>query len=434
MTALLLVSGVALHFVTRRAGLESIDRELIDRSLRAHGFAPRPMREPMNRPNPPMPPPPDRMRPRLFTLDGRPIGNNTDSPFDAEALRSSLPRWSTPTVDGENFRVLTFAINAPNGPIVGQVGRSLEDFERLLRVQALTLLWMAPLAILVSAVAGAFLARRAIEPIEAVTNAARAIDDAHLDMRIPVKGDDELARLGETFNGMVDRLEASFGRVNAALEDQKRFVADASHELKTPLARARLATSAALSQDLSREELTSALRVADQGIASVTHLVHQLLDLARQERSAVSGERIDLVECVREATTKQPDPVQLQVQVPAQPVWINADPLPLQRAIENLIENALLHGQPPVGVRLQSVDADAVLVVRDHGQGVADDHLPHLGKRFFRPDDSRTVDTGGAGLGLAIVKATVERLGGKFEVRNEPDGGLSVSLIIPLSD
>jgi len=337
-----------------------------------------------------------------------------------------------PIIDGEQVRVMTFHAMGPQGPAVGQVGRSMADFNHLQHAQAVILLWMTPLAILASAIAGAYLARRAIEPIQAMATAAHAIDDAHLDQRLPVVGDDEMASLGEAFNGMVSRLERSFSDLNTALEDQKRFVADASHELKTPLARARLATTSALSQDLTEAELLDALRTADAGIGSVTQLVHQLLDLARSERPVeeYASPETDLTSLVREAGQAYG----IAVGDLGGRTAVRAAHDDLSRALSNLLDNAIRYGSPPVEISIVRQPGLLGISVRDHGPGVDPADVPNLGKRFFRPDEARTRESGGAGLGLAIVKATTEKWGGRLEIGLPADGGLKSTILFPTTD
>ncbi|MBV6458838.1 MAG: Sensor histidine kinase CpxA [Fimbriimonadaceae bacterium] len=291
-----------------------------------------------------------------------------------------------------------------------------------------------PFGILVSALAGAYLARRATEPIKAMADAAQAIDDAHLDQRLPVVGDDEMAHLGKTFNGMVARLERSFADLTRSLEDQKRFVADASHELKTPLARARLATTAALSQSVSEAELLEALRTADAGIGSVTQLVHQLLDLARSERPADQFRvAADIGDVIREVRRAYGDACEIEIAISAAPATVRASRDDLSRAVSNLIDNAMRYGDPPVEISTVQRNGQIGIRVRDHGPGVDPIDLPNLGKRFFRPDQARSRSSGGAGLGLAIVKATAEKWGGNFEIGLASGGGLEATIFLPIA-
>ncbi|MBX7133117.1 MAG: HAMP domain-containing protein [Fimbriimonadaceae bacterium] len=315
--ALLAVCGVLLGVTTRTNAVGSLDRELqrrADEVIRRPPPESRPGGGPLGPPFGPLNGPDNPGRPRVFNLDGTPTeGAGNAPPLDRSALDAARrgPVWSEVGTGDKKMRVLTNPLPTPGGAMrIVQIGTNMADTERLVANQTQLLLSLTPLAIFLAAAAGWFLAGRALGPVDAVTKAAAKISASEMQTRLPVSGDDELARLATTFNGMLERLgatfeekEAALAAVTEALARQKQFVGDASHELRTPLARIKLVTSAALSQESSPEELRKALGVADQAADSVNRLVHQLLALARMEDEgfAQGQEPVSLDEVVCEA-------------------------------------------------------------------------------------------------------------------------------------
>ncbi|MFW5697515.1 MAG: HAMP domain-containing sensor histidine kinase, partial [Fimbriimonadaceae bacterium] len=253
--------------------------------------------------------------------------------------------------------------------------------------------------------------------------------------RIPVNGDDELERLAATFNEMFDRLEMSFQEKEQALKDlsaayeaQKRFTADASHELRTPLARIKLTSSAALSEPLSEKEKDKSLEIVDRSANQMERLIQDLLALARTESGSrpVRKQAVDFAEWwsgLKDAYPELADPrlvLELEATSP-----LSADPGLLERAMVNLVQNALRHSGPSSAVRVHlAEEANRHLVeVVDEGEGVAAEHLPHLFDRFYRVDKARSREQGGSGLGLVLCKSIVEAHGGEIGVESEPGRG-----------
>lgn len=314
---ILMLVGSLLIFTTRTFTLRSLDADLLGRMDRMRGGPPRGGPGALNGPDGPNPGPPDRAggpegggprgpngpqgpgqddfeRPLYFHLDGSPTDNRPkDVPWDAAVVKTATPQpeFSNVYVSGRHLRVVTSRVRRQGSEqLVLQLGKGLEDFERLFDIQTKILLGLTPLAMLVAGLTGGFLADRAIRPVARVTEAAAHISDKDLTTRLPISGDDELSKLASTFNEMVERLNLSFSQrdllnsqLQQALDEQKRFVADASHELRTPLARMKLVTTASLSQDSSVEELRDSMKVADTAAEAMSRLVTQLLVLARQD-------------------------------------------------------------------------------------------------------------------------------------------------------
>jgi two-component system, OmpR family, sensor kinase len=417
--------------------------------------------EPGAGPPPPGPPGP---RPSEPSLGGLPISG----PYDAEAQRRAslqfprsvdeagkpwaprgapVPAWapdaiaaalagrehfSTVIVEGDRVRLLSAPIYDEAGRIVGavQVAADLRSFDRLWRGQMGTLLALLPLSLLVAGLGGLFLTNRALRPVHEVTAAAAQIGVEDLSRRLKVRGRDELAELAATFNGMIGRLEAAF-------EQQRRFTADASHELRTPLARIKVSTSMALAGEQSPEEYRTALRVADQAADVMERLIQQLMILARADAGQLPIERVrlDLRDVLHEAVdgVSGTPSAPIGLDLPAEPVEIAGDPDHLHRVFLNLLQNAIRHTPAAGRITLSARAAGGTAVVRvsDTGEGIAPEHLPHLGERFYRVDSARNRRTGGTGLGLAISRTIVQAHGGQLSIESEPGQGTIVTVSLP---
>lgn len=430
---LLAVIGVLLGYTTRTFTLNTLDRDL---QIRADNFIRRPppgAGGPFGGPRTD-PPNMDPGRPRVYRPDLTPDdGPEAGVPLDRAALRAGLikPIYTTVIEGDRRIRVLTTPMPGPGAPAgVVQLGHSLADFDRLVATQTQILLSLIPLALLIAAGAGWFLAQRALGPVDAVTRAAAAIQGDRIDVRLPVRGDDELARLAATFNDMLDRLGASFEEKERAfhalertLERQKQFVGDASHELKTPLARLKLVTSAALSQNADADEMRRALEVADAAADSVSSLVQQLLVLARLDESQ-PGElpMVSLAKVAEKAISGfSPESgalIRLVVDGPTEVPGREAD---LLRAVGNLLENARHHTPTDGCITVRA--GQRYIAVEDTGPGIAPEHLAHVTERFYRADSARSREDGGVGLGLAIAKAIAESCGARLVLESEVGRG-----------
>jgi signal transduction histidine kinase len=381
--------------------------------------------------------------PRVFDLQGQPWpGPGARPPWDAKTLPAALAghrRYSEVRLSGHRVRVLSAPI-LWDDRIAGaiQVARDLGEFDRLRQGQVRMLLILLPIALLVAGMGGLFLTERALRPVHDVTQAAAQIGVEDLSRRLKVVGRDELADLAATFNGMIGRLEAAF-------EQQRRFTADASHELRTPLARIKVSTSMALAGEQSVEEYQMSLRIADQAADVMERLIQQLMLLARADAGQLPIERsvIELGPVLEEAvaavarpqrgTSAGVAPITLE-RLPG-PLRIDGDADHLGRVFVNLLQNALRHtpadGQITVSAR--AVGDEVVVRVRDTGEGIDPEHLPHLGERFYRVDSARARRTGGCGLGLAISRTIVQAHGGCLSIASEPGRGTTVTVTLPMS-
>jgi len=240
---------------------------------------------------------------------------------------------------------------------------------------------------------------------------------------------DEVYRLGETLNEMLDRLDAG-------LERERRFVADASHELRTPLALLETELELALRQPRTADELESALRSAAEETDRLVRLAEDLLLVARADQGKLpvrpSSERIHtLVEQVAAGFRSRADGLGrlIEVDAPAS-LEIEVDAGRIRQALGNLVDNALRYGAGPVRIRTETRDGHVELHVTDEGAGFEPGFLPRAFERFSRADDAR--GRGGTGLGLAIVDAIARAHGGSASAANRKVGGADVWVTLPV--
>ncbi len=281
----------------------------------------------------------------------------------------------------------------------------------------------SPLAVLVASLLGYVLAGVALRPVEAMRARAADVSLAPGDERLPLPAArDEIRRLGETLNGMLDRLSRAFER-------ERRFVADASHELRTPVAVLKTELEGALRAGDHAPEVRAALVAAVEECDHLAQLADDLLVIARSNegRLPVRAEPIAagaLLEGVRARFQDRARERGRGIRVAAGAVQVVGDPLRLRQALGNLVDNALRHGAGEVTLAARAADGGVALEVSDEGPGFADDIAGRAFERFARGDAART--RGGTGLGLAIVRAIAEAHGGTARIE-----GAGVRLWLP---
>jgi two-component system sensor histidine kinase MprB len=331
------------------------------------------------------------------------------------------------TGDGVHLRVITVPLPG-TGAIVS--ARSLNGVDGVLGRLRWVLLVLCVAGTALAAAVSRVFARRVMAPVADLTAAADHIEaTGDLHRRIEGAGEDELGRLARRFNAMLDRLGASQTALSASLESQRRLIADASHELRTPVTSLR--TNAEVLRDAP--DLTDAER--DALLADVVaqaeelgDLVTDIIVLARDGDAAAPVEEIRLdglvLEAVDRAHLHAPGVV---FETRVAPCVVEAAPDRLGRAVNNLLDNAAKHS-PPGGVVEVAVVGGEV-TVRDHGTGVAAADVPHVFDRFYRGAAAR--DRPGSGLGLAIVRQVAEAHGGMVAVEDAPGGGALFRLVLP---
>ncbi len=350
----------------------------------------------------------------------------------ANALRhtSLLVHAPIGVVDNRS-RILATPVLAQDQRVVVIVGTSLESRDEALRQLTTQLLIGGPVTLLLAALAGYGLAGAALRPVEAMRARAALISGTDHGARLPVPpADDEIRRLGETLNDMLARLES-------ALDRERSFVADASHELRTPLALLKTELELALRHPRSAAELENAVRSAADETDRLTQLAEDLLVLARadQGRLPVRRDRVRASAVLdgaaeRFARRAQQSGRQIVVSAPTE-LEVSGDPLRLEQALGNLIENALRHGRGAIQlVAVARADGTVELHVLDEGPGFPESFLGQAFDRFSRGGNARGSGGTGAGLGLAIVDGIAPGHGGSAHAGNRPAGGADVWLSI----
>jgi two-component system, OmpR family, sensor histidine kinase MprB len=317
------------------------------------------------------------------------------------------------TVDGTHLRVLTTGLSR-GGAL--QVARPLGEVDRQVSKIVLVLLVVGAAGVALGAALGAAVARTALAPIARFTRRTEELAaDPDPSERMEVVGRDELTRLARSFNTTLDALESS-------VEAQRHLVADASHELRTPVAslRANIQTleDAERLPPGEREALRSDIV---EELDELTALVADIVELARGAKPGRPEDdvRVDqlLDAAVERAQARAGETVTFSVS--AEPTLVRGEPQRIHRAISNLVDNAVKWS--PSGAEIELGLAGGELTVRDHGPGFSDDDLDRVFERFYRAEDARGMP--GSGLGLAIVRQAAEAHGGSVDAANAPGGG-----------
>ena len=280
-----------------------------------------------------------------------------------------------------------------------EMDRTIADLHRLLA-------GLIPLVLLISLLGGSLLSGRALRPVVELTEAARSISIENLAERLPVSDTgDEIASLGATLNTMLRRLEDAVATLTL-------FTADASHEFRTPLAVIQTTVELALRRPRSAEEYRQSLEEVSDEVARMTHLVDDLLALARTDTVAVDMPRSPVeIHSVLEDVVNEARPlakfqnVHILLEARGDSAWVSANRQALHRLFLVLIDNALKYSDAgeDVKVAVQRTGSTIAVTVHDCGSGIAPEHLPHIFKRFYRGDPARAV--GGHGLGLALAQS-----------------------------
>jgi two-component system, OmpR family, sensor histidine kinase MprB len=329
----------------------------------------------------------------------------------AIAARGSGSALEDRSVKGTKLRVLTVAIG-PGGAVL--IARPLSEVEHELSRLLLILVLIGGGGIVLAAIIGTLVARTALAPIARFTSDTEDLSgNLDLSRRLDVRGRDELARLAESFNGTLDALQRS-------VEAQRHLVADASHELRTPIASLRaniqvLGDAERLPESEQRSLREDIIAELDQ----LTALVADVVELARgsDEEGPVEDVRLDEIVSSAVQSARRRGETRFELDLEQTVVSGRADRI--GRAVTNLIDNAR-KWSPPGGL-VEIAIRDGVLSVRDHGPGFGEPDLPFVFDRFYRADAARSLP--GSGLGLAIVRQAAEACGGFAEAKNAPGGG-----------
>ena len=318
------------------------------------------------------------------------------------------------------------------------LGGPMESLDAELASLRRILAYIVPLALIIAGFGGWFLARRSLSPVVSMADRARQIGGENLSERLPVANPrDELGRLAATFNELLGRLERSLGQ-------QRQFMADASHELRTPVATARTAASVALQQPhRDEQDYRQTLEIIEQQTARLSRVVDDMFTLARADAGNYPIRKMpmyldevieDIVRAARVVASTRDVTVDNALTVRS--ASFDGDEELIHRMIGNLIANAIRHAPPQTSVRVD-LDRSAngyVIAVRDQGPGVSDDIRPYIFERFYRGDVSRQrgpIAHDGAGLGLALARWIARSHGGDVELVRSSESGSTFVIALP---
>jgi len=342
---------------------------------------------------------------------------------------------------GTEQLVVLQPIPAAPGQLIGvvQVSTLTAPLKELLIRQLLTFLFLSLIAILVGVLFFLPVLKKTLVPLSNMVDTAEQIDAGNLARRFPIRqGQLEIDRLAESFNGMLDRLEASFKAERETKEQMRRFIADASHELRTPLTSIHGFLEILLRGAASQpDQLHKALRSMHSESERLNKLVHDLLLLAKLDRTP----HVELTEGLLDTVIRDMEP-QLRILAGNRRLDLRIEPNinckfdrdKIKQVILNLFHNAVQHTHPEKGhiqISLFDKNNGAQLSVQDNGTGISDSHLPHVFDRFYRSESSRTRKYGGAGLGLSIAKSIVDAHGGTIGVESKEGQGCTFYVWLP---
>lgn len=339
-------------------------------------------------------------------------------------------------------QLVVFRLAGPPGSSQGIIQASTETYslKQLLLTQLAIFAGLSVLALAAGLALYLPLLRRTLRPLSRVVLAAQQTDAGNLTKRIPAsQGQEEIDRLSDAFNGMLERLDVSFESERKTTEKMRRFVADASHELRTPLTSIHGFLEVLLrGAAASPEQLNRALNSMQLESRRINKLVEDLLSLAKLDQDP----QLQLTDTRLDELLLEMEP-QLQLLAGRRKVEITiASPVTglfhadkLKQVLLNLFLNAVQHTDSETGIITITLAKEiklAELAITDNGVGIDAAHLPHLFERFYRSESSRTRKNGGAGLGLAITKSIVDAHEGTIDVSSEPGIGTSFRILLPI--
>jgi two-component system heavy metal sensor histidine kinase CusS len=333
--------------------------------------------------------------------------------------------FTTISDHGWPVRVATQCVTIEGTQLAVHVVEPLRDMMEALHEYSLYLALLIPVALLITTTAGYWLSRRALAPVEQIRQQAEAIDPADLTARLRVpETDDELARLAQTLNAMLARIESGFRSI-------ERFTADASHELRAPLALIMTAGEVSLRRERSREELTEVLRKTVREARHMSNLVENLLDLARGDARQRHFELtpVNIVDILRTLCNELTPAaaakgLTLTSSLPDNDLLVLGEATQLRRLFLILLDNAIKYTEAGhITLSLTTENSAVIITVTDTGIGIDTEAQQHVFDRFWRADKVRSRSEGGTGLGLSLAAQIIERHGATISVASEPGRG-----------
>lgn len=374
----------------------------------------------------------------LFAESGEPIYRSAFFEAHPSVLippdQVKRPNSRSRRMDGRPFRFLFQKLNVNDHIYTVEMGIPADDAVETLHLFRSYLLMFAPLLLLVSAGVGYWMSRRALSPVDALVRTAREVGGTNLNSRLQtLKTGDELQRLSDTLNEMLDRIESAFLRVS-------QFTADASHELRTPVSLIRTEAELALRRSRGEAEYQEALRHILLEAERTTALIEQLLSLARADsgRETVNLQPLNWGQMLgsvlggwRQVAAIRS--MELSVNIDGQSVFVMGDESLLRRLADILLDNAFKYTSCPgsVHLRMEQKAQSAVMTVRDSGVGIPEGEQNKIFERFYRVDKARSRAQGGSGLGLAIAQWIVAQHHGSIAVESRPGEGAIFRVELP---
>ncbi len=367
---------------------------------------------------------------QLIAPDGKVVkraGSAPDTPLvPVTQFDLNLRHLSDDAVPDDDMRVSGQRVNTPSGEYTVLVGGGSEAVEATARTVALLLAAGAPIIIAVVAAATYGLVRRSLKSVDAIRSRVAEISTSDLAERVPVPtSHDEIAALAVTMNEMLSRIEAGH-------RAQQRFLGDASHELRSPLATIISGLEAAeVHPELLDAELATNILLPEAQRMRV--LIEDLLLLARADEQSLilRKDQVLLSDLAQVEVNRAERDSDCAIHTDITPVRSVGDPVAVSRVIRNLVDNAVRHAKSRVDVHVGNRDGDAVITVSDDGPGIAPTERARVFERFVRLDSDRARSGGGTGLGLAIVAEVVAAHGGTVTIDERPGGGAKMTVLLP---
>src|SRR5581483_91470 len=376
----------------------------------------------------------------VYVDDGQPIYRSA-SLQSHPSLMVPLPPaqkavFTNRVMQGHNLRFVLEKVTVNGRSYVVEMGLSSDDaFDTLRRFRSY-LVMFAPLLLLLAAGVGYWISRRALSPVDALVRTARDVSGTNLSVRLEqLHTGDELQRLSDTLNEMLDRIESAFRRVT-------EFTADASHELRTPVSLIRTEAELALRRSRGEAEYKESLAHILFEAERTTILIEQLLELARSDsgREAVEIQPVDLRQTLGSIVAQWQQVsaarnIEFAANIGPQPAFVMGDEALLRRVTEILLDNAFKYTPSPGSVRLslEQTENRAIIAVQDSGVGIATEDQGKIFERFYRVDKARSRAQGGTGLGLAIAQWIVSQHHGKISVESRLGEGATFRVEVPLT-
>lgn len=357
-------------------------------------------------------------------------------PFPDQArplpLQATGDGYHTAVLAGHEYRVLVSRFPFDGRSYQAAVASDLAPVREVMKQVRAVLFWLIPPVLALACAGGYWLGRRALAPVDEITRVAKSISVENLSRRLAVpRTNDEIQRLSETWNQVLERLDGAVKRI-------RQFTADASHELRTPVAVIRATAELGLRRERSGGEYREALEQIQAEAERLQELTESLLALARADEgsAAMPLSQVDGGEAVA-AVIRQMEPVagrsgvMLRATIPQQPLPVRANEAGLRRLLIILLDNAIRHtpGGGTVTVAVSGAEAGVRIAVEDTGEGIQPDVLPHVFERFYRADPARASGPG-AGLGLSIAQEIARGHGAVITAASTPGSGARFEFVL----